>query len=138
MGLAVMAGLVGSLTPVQAQTVPLTPGYYEVTVSGLPGGRSEERPRCVTTDHLISPEAVFTYAFQRKFTPNPATKVLNFSAQDGKIRYDVETATSLIHVDGTLSNTSFAVERTAKAKSGRGAPIAMRLEGKRSGECKKE
>jgi hypothetical protein len=128
--------LASGWTAAQAQAVPLTAGYYEVTISGLPGGNSEDRPRCLTPGHLSNPEGVFTYAYQPNYIPNPASKVLNFSAAGGRIRYDVETAASRIHVEGTLTSTSFAVERTAKSKSGAGAPLSMKLHGKRAGECK--
>ncbi|MBX3235577.1 MAG: hypothetical protein KF814_05450 [Nitrospiraceae bacterium] len=119
------------------ETLPLTAGYYEVQVSGLPGGSTEARDRCLTPEHLGDPEGVFTYAFAKKYTPLPGHKVLNFSAQSGKIRYDVDTPASNIHVEGTASATEFSVLRSAKSKSGKGVAMSMKLDGKRTGDCDK-
>lgn len=137
---AVVAIVVGaSLWSAQAlaESVPLTPGHYDVTVSGMPGGESESRDRCVTAEHLVDPEAVFAYAFARKYTPLPGRKVLNYSAQGGKISYDVDTTASTIHVEGSASSTEFSVVRNAKSKSGKGMPMTMKLDGKRTGDCRK-
>ncbi len=133
-GLAVLS--IWAATGSAETTVPLTPGHYEVTVHGMPGGKVELRPRCVTAEHLADPEAVFTYAFQKKYRPLPNHKVMNFSAQGGKISYDVETPTSMRHVEGTLTSTTFSVDRTAKSTAGKGAPLDIKLVGKRTGDCK--
>ena len=121
----------------QAQTVSLTPGHYDVTATMSPGGGSDPRDRCVTTKHLVSPEAVFNYAFMREYTPLPGHKVINFSSQGGKFSYDVDTAVSIIHVEGTASSTEFSVVRNVKSKSGKGMPMSIKLDGKRTGDCRK-
>ncbi|MCS6292446.1 MAG: hypothetical protein H8J66_05175, partial [Nitrospira sp.] len=64
-------------------------------------------------------------------------KVLNYSAQGGKISYDVDTTASTIHVEGSASSTEFSVVRNAKSKSGKGMPMTMKLDGKRTGDCRK-
>lgn len=135
--LAGMAMLGLGLTPAiaGAQNVPLTTGQYDVTVSGLPGGESEDRPRCITAEHLKNPESIFTYAFSRTAKANPEVKVTTFAAQGGTISYLAETAASRIKVTGTLTSTGFSVERVTTSKSGKGAPITMKLEGKRTGAC---
>lgn len=120
-----------------AETVPLMPGHYQVTVSGAPGGGSELRDRCVTTAHLADPDSVFNYAFARKYQPLPDRKVLNYSAQGGRLRYDVETSFTLTHVEGTVSGSEFSVVRTTTSKSGKGLPVTMKLDGTRTGDCRK-
>ncbi len=117
------------------QAVPLTAGQYDVTISGLPGGNSESRARCITPDHLKNPEAIFTYAYNPKAMVNPSVKVNKFSADGGRISYEAETPVSRIKVSGTLSSTGFAVDRVTSAKSGKGTPVTMKLEGKREGAC---
>lgn len=119
----------------RAQDVPLSAGHYDVIVSGMPGGNTESRPRCITPEHLKYPEAIFTYAFARKATPLPSVKVMKFSATGGRISYEAETPTSITRVEGTISSTGFAVQRTTTPKNGKGAPITMKLEGKRTGGC---
>ena len=132
-----MGAVIASASMVLAETVPLTPGHYDVMVSGMPGGGSESRDRCVTAEHLVDPEGVFAYAFVRKYEPLPGRKVLNYSAQGGKISYDVETSMAMTHVEGTASSSEFSVVRDTKSKSGKGMPMTMKLDGKRAGKCRK-
>lgn len=135
--LAGMAILVLGAAPASAgaQNVPLTTGQYDVTVSGLPGGASENRPRCITAEHLKNPESIFTYAFSPTARANPSVKVTTFAAQGGTISYQAETSAATIKVTGSLSSTGFSVERVTTPRSGKGAPITMKLEGKRTGAC---
>src|SRR5512147_1836834 len=109
------------------QAVPLTAGQYDVVISGMPGGETESRPRCLTADHLKNPEAIFTYAYSPKAMVNPSVKVTRFSAAGGHLAYEAETPASLIRVTGTISSTAFSVERATSSKSGKGAPISMKL-----------
>ncbi len=118
-----------------AQDVPLTPGKYDVTVSGMPGGESENRPRCITAAHLKNPESIFTYAFNPSGKANPSVKVTTFTAQGSTISYTAESPSSTIKVTGTISSTGFSVERVTTSKNGKGTPITMKLDGKRTGAC---
>lgn len=120
-----------------AETVPLTPGHYDVSVAGAPGGGSESRNRCVTTEHLADPDSLFNYAFARKYQPLPDRKVTNYSMQGGKLSYDVETSFTLTHVKGTASNSEFSIVRTTTSKSGKGSPVTMKLDGTRTGDCRR-
>ncbi|MFN8653752.1 MAG: hypothetical protein U0133_17735 [Gemmatimonadales bacterium] len=134
---AAAAAFALGMAPAQlrAQNVPLTPGKYDVTISGMPGGESENRPRCITADHLKNPESIFTYAFSATGKANPSVKVTTFTAQGGTLSYQAETPSSNIKVTGSLTSTGFSVERVTTSKSGKGQPITMKLEGKRTGAC---
>jgi len=123
---AVLAAWAG---PAPAETVPLTPGYYEVVVSGAPGG--------VTAEHVADPDSVFNYAFAKPYKPFPDHKVINYAAQGGAISYDVETSFTTTHVEGTMSSSEFSIVRTTKAKSGKGTAVTMKLDGKRTRDCHK-
>lgn len=134
---AAALGCALALAPAQlrAQNVPLTTGQYDVIISGLPGGQSESRPRCITAEHLKNPESIFAYAFSPTGKANPSVKVTTFAAQGGTISYQAETPAANIKVTGSLSSTGFSVERVTTSKSGKGAPVTMKLEGKRTGAC---
>lgn len=62
-----------------AESLPLTPGYYEVMTTMSVSGKPESCDRCVTAEHLASPEAVLNYAFSQKARPLPDHKVINFT-----------------------------------------------------------
>lgn len=136
--LGIVMGIVLWSLGALAESLPLTPGFYDVTATMSVSGKPEHRDRCVTPDHVTSPEAVLNYAFARKFTPLPDHKVVNYSVQGEHLSYDVETPHSLIHVEGTMSTTEFSVVRTNKSKSGKTlpVPITLTLTGKRTGDCK--
>lgn len=135
--LGIVMGMVLWALGALAESLPLTPGYYAVAAKMSTSDKPESRDRCVTPEHLTSPEAVLNYAFAKKFTPLPDHKVLNYSVQGGKLSYDVDTPHSLIHVEGTVSATEFSVVRGNKSKSGKTLPmpITLTLTGKRTGEC---
>ncbi|MGC4097269.1 MAG: hypothetical protein QM706_09150 [Nitrospira sp.] len=120
-----------------AEMVPLTPGYYEVVVSGSPGGGTQTRKRCVTTEHVADPDSVFNYAFAKPYKPFPGHHVVNNASQGDTISYDVETSFTTTHVEGTVSSSEFSIVRTTKAKSGKGTPVMMKLDGKRTRDCHK-
>lgn len=67
--LTMTAALAAWAGPAPAETVPLTPGYYEVVVSGAPGGGTQTRKRCVTVEHVADPDSVFNYAFAKPYKP---------------------------------------------------------------------
>jgi hypothetical protein len=121
-----------------AESLPLTPGFYEVTATMSTSGKPELRTRCVTAEHLSNPEAVLNYAFAQKFRPLPDHKVINFTLQGDKISYEVDTPFSLIRVEGTISGTEFSVVRSNTSKSGKVLPVPMTLTltGKRTKDCK--
>ncbi len=134
--MAVAIAFVASAQTAQAESFPLLPGYYEVAVSGGPSGSSEMRNRCVTADHLADPDSMLNYAFSKKYRPVPGFTVSNLSVQGGKITYDVETSSSTVHVDGTVSATQFSVKRHAKSKKSGTEIPTMKLDGKRTRDCR--
>lgn len=86
-GLLVLSLIVGAAalaSTALAETVPRTPGHDDVMVSGMPGGESESRDRCVTAEHLADPDSMFSYAFARKYQPLPGRKVVNYSEQGAR------------------------------------------------------
>ena len=121
-----------------AEPLSLTPGYYAVTAKMSTSDKPESRDRCLTPDHVMSPEAVFNYGFAKKVIALPDHKVVNYTVQGDKLSYDVDTPFSLIHVEGTVSATEFSVARSNKSKSGKTLPIpiTLTLTGKRIGDCK--
>ena len=136
--LAIGFGMPLWVTAVLAEPLPLTPGYYAVTAKYSTSNGQESRDRCVTPDHVTSPEAVLNYAFAKKVTPIPGHTIKNYSLQGEKLSYDVDTPFSLIHVEGTVSATEFSVVRSNTSKSGKTLPmpITLTLQGKRTGDCK--
>ncbi|MBX3351053.1 MAG: hypothetical protein KF747_20210 [Nitrospira sp.] len=126
------------VTAVLAEPFPLTPGYYAVTAKYSTSNGQESRDRCVTPDHVASPEAVLNYAFAKKVMPLPGHTIKNYLLQGEKLSYEVETPSSLIHVEGTVSATEFSVVRSNTSKSGKTlpVPITLTLTGKRTGNCK--
>jgi len=132
----VMTTLVVWAQAAHADSFPLTPGYYDVMVTGGPGGGAETRHRCVTADHLADPDSVLNYAFAKKYKPFPGVRVSNFSVQGGKLSYDVDTPSSTVHVDGTVSATEFSVQRHAKSKKAGTAVPTLQLDGKRMRDCR--
>ncbi|BCA56274.1 hypothetical protein W02_34140 [Nitrospira sp. KM1] len=126
--------------PLMAETVHLKPGQYEITVltEATPYGSKaapDTTTRCIQADDLSNPDAVFNYYFMTGFKPKPSNKVSNLSMQNGKVGYDVEGPYSNTRVEGTTSDTAFSAVRKAKPKSGKGDPVTMKIEGKRTGDC---
>jgi hypothetical protein len=109
------------------ESLPLTPGYYEVKATMSVSDKPESRNRCVTVEHLTNPEAVLNYAFSQKFRPLPDHKVINFTLQGDKISYDVDTPFSVIRVEGRISSTEFSVVRSNTSKSGKVSPVPLTL-----------
>ena len=136
--LAIGVGISLWVSAALAEPLPLTPGHYAVTAKMSTSNEPESRDRCVTPDHLTSPEAVLNYAFTKKFTPFPGQTIMNYSIQGEKLSYDVDTPFSITHVEGTVSATEFSVMRSNKSKSGKMSPvpITLMLTGKRTGDCK--
>lgn len=134
MGIGIPLGVVAAL----AEPLPLTPGYYAVTAKMSTSTEPESRDRCVTPDHVASPEAVLNYAFSKKVMPLPGHTIKQYSLRGEKLSYDVDTPFSVIHVEGTVSATEFSVMRSNTSKSGKTLPmpITLTLTGKRTGDCK--
>ena len=122
-----------------AESVPLKPGEYQITAVTEAGGETakpDTRSRCVKEEHLANPDAVFNYYVTNEFLPKPSNKVLNVSIHEGKVSYDIEGPHAMTRVEGIVSGTSFSVLRKATPIAGNGLVIAMRVEGKRTGDCR--
>lgn len=137
--LAIVMGSIVYSVVALADALPLAPGHYDVTVTLSTTGKTEKRDRCITSEHLANAESVLNYGFAKNATPLPNHTVVNFSVERGRISYNVDTPSSLIHVEGTISDTDFSVVRSHQSKSGKVSPVPMTLTltGKRTGDCKR-
>jgi len=137
--LYVIAGVICAEAPVQAESVPLKPGEYQVTAvtesSSGEAGKPDTHSRCVREEHLANPDAVFNYYALNGFKPNPANKVMNVSMHGGTVSYDIEGVYAITRVEGTVSNTSFSVVRKATPKGDKALSVTMKVDGKRTGDC---
>jgi len=124
-----------------AQAVPLQPGEYELTAAVTASNvkedaKPEKRTRCIRATDLANVEALFNYRFMAGFKADASCKVSGLAIGNGKVSYSSDCQYSSVRVDGTLSNDSFAVVRSAKAKASGGVNVSTRLQGKRVGACK--
>jgi hypothetical protein len=124
-----------------AQAVPLQPGEYEVTVTTTVSNVQEKakpdtNTRCIKTEDLANVEAVFNNRFMAGFKADASCKVSDLAIGNGKIGYSSDCKYSSVRVDGTLSNNSFSVVRTANAKVSGGVNVSTKLQAKRIGACK--
>ena len=124
-----------------AQTVPLQPGKYEVTASITVSNVQEKakpdtNTRCIKAEDLANVEAVFNNRFMAGFKADASCKVSGLAIGNGKISYSSDCKYGSVRVEGTLSNDSFSVVRTAKAKASGGVNVSTKLQARRIGACK--
>ena len=124
-----------------AQNVPLQPGKYEVTASiTFSNVQEKAKPdtntRCIKAEDLANVEAVFNNRFMAGFKADASCKVSGLAIGNGKISYSSDCKYSSVRVEGTLSNNSFSVVRTAKAKASGGVDVSTKLQARRIGACK--
>lgn len=135
----VIIGVVMGAVPVQAESIPLKPGEYQLTAvtesSNGEEGKPDTRSRCVKDEHLANPDAVFNYYTLSGFKPNPSSRVMNVSMQGGKVSYDVEGAYAITRVEATVSSTGFSVVRKATPKTDKALSVTMKIDAKRTGDC---
>ncbi len=136
----VIVGALCAGAPVRAESVPLKPGEYQVTAStessSGEAGKPDTHSRCVREEHLANPDAVFNYYALNGFNPNPANRVLNVSIQGGTVSYDLEGNYAITRVEGTISSTGFSVVRKATPKGDMALSVTMKVDGKRTGDCR--
>lgn len=136
----VIVGALCAGAPVRAESVPLKPGEYQVTAStessSGEAGKPDTHSRCVREEHLANPDAVFNYYALNGFNPNPANKVMNVSIQGGTVSYDLEGNYAITRVEGTISSTGFSVVRKATPKGDMALSVTMKVDGKRTGDCR--
>ena len=123
-----------------AQAVPLQPGEYEVTASITFSNVPEEaepdtNTRCIRAEDLANVEAVFNNRFMAGFKADASCKVSGLAIGNGKISYSANCQYAAVRVEGTLSNDSFSVVRTAKAKASGGVDVSTKLQARRIGAC---
>ena len=135
--------LVATLLPLlaTAQTVSLQPGEYEVTASiTFSNVQEKAKPdtntRCIKAEDLANVDAVFNNRFMAGFKADASCKVSGLAIGNGKISYSSDCKYAAVRVEGTLSNNSFSVVRTAKAKASGGINVSTKLQARRIGACK--
>jgi Protein of unknown function (DUF3617) len=140
---ALSLSLVAILFPLlaTAQTIPLLPGEYEVTATVTFSNVQEKakpdtNTRCIKVEDLANVEAVFNNRFMAGFKADASCKVSGLAIGNGKISYSSDCKYSSVRVEGTLSNNSFSVVRTAKAKASGGVDVSTKLQARRIGACK--
>jgi hypothetical protein len=138
---AISLGLVLFPLLAAAQAVPLEPGEYEVTAAMTfstvhEKAEPDTNTRCIKTEDLANVEAVFNNRFMVGFKADASCKVSGLAIDNGKISYSADCQYSAVRVEGTLSNDSYTVVRTAKAKASGGVDVSTTLQAKRIGACK--
>ena len=135
--------LVATLLPLlaTAQTVSLQPGEYEVTASiTFSNVQEKAKPdtntRCIKAEDLANVDAVFNNRFMAGFKADASCKVSGLAIGNGKISYSSDCKYGSVRVEGTLSNDSFSVVRTAKPKASGGVNVSTKLQARRIGACK--
>jgi hypothetical protein len=124
-----------------AQAVPLQPGEYEITAwTTFSNVQEQAKPdtntRCIKAEDLANVEAIFNNRFMAGFKADASCKVSGLAIGNGKVSYSSDCQYASVRVDGTLSNDSFSVVRTAKAQASGGVNVSTKLQAKRIGACK--
>jgi hypothetical protein len=123
-----------------AADLPLKAGAYDVVATTVMRGRDgppKSTARCLGAGDLASPERVFNNRFLAAFQADPTCSVRKFVLADARISYDAECKYSVDHVEGRVSGDHYAVTRSVKPRSTSSTPISIRLEGSRTGECRR-
>lgn len=133
-----VAALVPSLAA--AQAIPLQPGEYEVVATIATSSTPQEskvdtNKRCITAEDLTNAEAVFNNRFGAGFKADASCKVSGLSISNGRISYSSDCKYALVRVDGTLTDDSFSVVRTARSKAAGGVDVTTRLRARRVKGC---
>ena len=84
-----------------------------------------------------SPLRVFSQNAYNGMGRNPNCKITNFSSSGAEFTYDLECPRSADHVEATVGGDTFKVTRSAKGKTSRAVGVVTKIDGKRSGECKR-
>jgi len=137
--------IVSSIALSAAAAVGLQPGKYEVTtqiemtVRGTKQSLPPERPtnRCVTAAELGDPEAIFNERAFTKYTPDPKCTERNVKTSAAAVSYDLECDNRTVHVEATLTPTSYNAVRSVTPKADNAAAMTYKTSGKRTGECGK-
>jgi hypothetical protein len=138
--LGLCLGVTLSPTLATAQPVPLQPGQYEVTATVTASNVKEQakpdtNTRCIKAEDLANVEAVFNNRFMAGFKADASCRVSGLAIGNGKISYSSDCRYSSVRVEGTLSETSFSVVRTAKAKASGGIDVSTKLQARRVRAC---
>ncbi|HEX9390114.1 MAG TPA: DUF3617 family protein [Usitatibacteraceae bacterium] len=124
---------------VHADPLPIVPGKYEVvTTAGVLNGKPGEpkkTTRCLRAAEMSNPDYVFNARVINAYKPDATCKVGEPEIKDGKLKYVSDCQVEKVTVEGSVSETAYAVTRTAKSKASGGVSLVSTLEGKRIGEC---
>ncbi len=143
-GIGMLAAVVVVCTLVMASPndVPLKPGSYVITYSMEMNGQSmgepaKSSPRCLKPSDMSDPESVFSQNAYNGMGRNPQCKITNLSSSGEKFIYDLECPRSTDHVEAIVAGDTFKVTRSAKGKTSRAVGVVTKIDGKRTGDCKR-
>jgi hypothetical protein len=135
------------LSPLTFATDPavnLQPGKYEIatSVEMTMKGNSKTYPsqittRCLTPTQLADPEQVFNERVAAAYRPDPSCTQHSLKASSTSVSYDEDCNNRTVHVDATLSPTSYSAVRKVLPKDPRAPHMAYKITGKRTGDCAK-
>ena len=142
--LPLLALLLSPLAFAADPAVNLQPGKYEVaTIMEMTmNGNSKTYPsqtttRCLTPAQLADPEQVFNERVAAAYRPDPSCTQHNLKTSSTAVSYDEDCNNRTVHVDATLSSTSYSAVRNVLPKSPRAPHMSYKITGKRTGDCAK-
>lgn len=124
--------------------VNLQPGKYEITttVEMTMNGSSKTYPpqttaHCLTADSLADPEQVFNerIVLAARYHPDTSCTQHGLKNTPTSVSYDEDCTNRSIHVEATLSSTSYTTIRRVVPKDPRAPQMTYNIAGKRTGEC---
>lgn len=123
-----------------AANIDLRPGEYALTVAHevQDQRQSESRTaiRCITQSDLQNPEAIFSGLAADARENQDACEVKDLRTSRETISYDADCPNRLVHVEGKLRVSAFAVMRTVKSKTEPAVSLKFMIWGRRIGDCR--
>lgn len=125
-------------------TINIQPGKYEIATSmemtmnaNSKTYPSQTTTRCLTPALLTDPEQVFNERFAANYHPDPSCARHSLKSSSTSVSYDEDCNNRTVHVDATLSSTSYSAVRKVLPKDPRAPHMTYKITGKRTGECTK-
>lgn len=142
LGLTLLALMLSPLAFATDAAVNLQPGKYEIatSVEMTMNGISKTYPshtttRCLTPAELADPEQVFNEHVAAAYRPDPSCTQHSLKTSSTSVSYDEDCNNRTVHVDATLSPTSYSAVRKVLPKDPRAPHMAYKIAGKRTGDC---
>jgi hypothetical protein len=142
--LTLLALMMSPLAFATGPAVNLQAGMYEIatSVEMTMNGNSKTYPsktttRCLTPAQLADPEQVFNERVAAAYHPDPSCTQHSLKTSSTSVSYDEDCNNRTVHVDATLSPTSYSAVRKVLPKDSRAPQMAYKITGKRTGDCSK-